>query len=172
MITTLHNAAAVAGILLVTACASPMHKRKVRFGSDRASDTSLVYWTAEGGVIIRTKDKLCVAPPAQAVRQIDSKARSTAAGGEQFELSFESDIDHESQRLYEQTQALLFFQFTAYRLCEMYLNGAITKEEYVTGFKEVVALGNQLVNAEIQRATAEAERHRAEKQRLDLLLNR
>lgn len=147
-------------------CARPVYTQSLAM---KGGNARLTYWTAEGGILIQSGSKFCVAPPAQAARQIASQA-AARANFEGVEASLEHNVNHETQELYRQTRSLLFFQFAAYRLCEMYLNDAISEAEYRTQYLEVVKLGQALVEAEIAEAKAEAARERAQAERYRLLV--
>lgn len=121
----------------------------------------IAYWTAEGGVVVSSYDRtngttrLCVAPPAQGARQKDLTG---AIGGRvpkiDVDLQASGGIEHHTQSLYDQSDAGLFFQFALYRLCEAYLNGAVSDEQYVRVYSCLVKDAARLVEVEKQYAVA------------------
>lgn len=125
------------------------------------SNDKIAYWTAEGGMVVSSYDKdtkttrLCVAPPAQGARQKDLGG---AVGGKlpklDLEISANGTIDHQTQSLYDQSDAGLFFQFALYRLCEAYMNGAVSNEQYVKVYSCLVKEAAGLVKVENQYAEA------------------
>ncbi|MCA9693604.1 MAG: hypothetical protein KC636_28675 [Myxococcales bacterium] len=151
--------------LAAISCARPIVYKAV-------SRSGVAYWTAEGGVVIRTDKGMCVAPPAQGVRQMDYNGQlGVSAGQIPIEVHGGGAVDHKTSKLYEQSDSLLFLQHSLYRICEMYVNEAISHKQYVCLFEAIVDAGHELIELEKTLAKAEAAMYAAKKRSYELSLS-
>lgn len=91
-------------------------------------DNRIAYYTAEGGVVMKGRDKgICVMPPAQGVREVSSKGslKLDAKTAENLSASIDTSgqQDHATQSLFTRSQGDLYLETMMYRLCEMNANG-------------------------------------------------
>ena len=126
----------------------------------------ITYYTAEGGVVISNGKHICVAPPAQGARLTDvaAGARMKADVVEVVDVEGETEFkrDRDVETLYSQSQGNLLLQFAMYRLCEMYMNGALGNTEaeaesnYISLFTAILEAAKSIVSAEAEKSSSRA----------------
>lgn len=170
MMPTLFRSALLVIAFSTVAC-SPVLRRA------KAGKNTATYYTAEGGVIVRggqdSAYSYCVMPPAQGVRQRtgELEAKVTAKAGSTVNVGVEGKggSNHETEKLYEHTDASLFMQHGLYRICEMNQNGAFdTTKQYREMTDKILGYTFDLIR--LQSKEAEARRAEAELKQRELEL--
>ena len=112
-----------------------------------APDYRVVY------VLLDREARLCAEAPADAGAQFGATfaaALTTPTGGA-APLSAEAraGLAVAMKQLFKRSQGVQFYRDGMFALCNMYLNGALTKEEYVSELKELGNLAASLIKEEI-----------------------
>lgn len=138
-------------VVLMSACGAPVLKTK------KMDSNMLAYYTGEGGVVVQ-KDMtaeaavMCVAPPAQAGRQVSGKgeAKADAAVTEVVDVGAGGggERDHDVVKLHDLNTSMVFMQHGLYRLCESRMNGFMEEGEYVDLVTQIIEASKHLAEQE------------------------
>ncbi len=166
--TLLKTSAILAAVLTQSGCGLFTTTSPVLNVNDFDSN-KIAYYTAEGGVVIKgPKGGVCVMPPAQASRQLETEAKSSVSVQTPSPVNVAIDgsgsLTQSTAKLYDQSQGNLYLQFAMYRVCEFAANKEVSSVEYKELLQKVFEFGKQLVELEIAKlATARQEAATEEK---------
>lgn len=154
-----------AAVLVASGCSNKLRVTR------RLAPHRLGHYAGDGGVVIATKKKVCVAPPAQAATtvklEVDNSAKAAVKEIVDATLSSKINRDETLSNLYEQGQATLFLQFMAYRLCEANLNGSVSDSQYLAELDKINARGEKLLELELKLAAARTAQAKAAAEKAD-----